>query len=199
MTTAVQPPRSPTASRRSRGDRVDVGTLDVHRTFTGPRREAKATTSRRADCRIPTGASRSSRCEPTSTCGSTASTTTGITASARLVLVDWLTNSMRRSASSLRWPPRCEPRPTRSTGGQVDDRACGPRPPTPGRRLGQRNINRHYVPDPQDVDLGNEEGAFHTMVTAWSGDVWAKSFGGSGTTARSATRRTSTGLTRPRD
>lgn len=41
----------------------------------------------------------------------------------------------------------------------------------PGRRLGRRNIIRHYVSDPKDVDFGGEEGVFHVMVTAWLGDV----------------------------
>ncbi|WP_140688203.1 hypothetical protein [Mycolicibacterium hodleri] len=40
-----------------------------------------------------------------------------------------------------------------------------------GRRHGQRNIVRHYLPAPADVDFNGEEGVFHAMVTAWHGEV----------------------------
>jgi hypothetical protein len=41
----------------------------------------------------------------------------------------------------------------------------------PGRHCSRGNIIRHYVPDPEDVDLQGEEGLSQVMVTVWCGDV----------------------------
>jgi hypothetical protein len=41
----------------------------------------------------------------------------------------------------------------------------------PGRMCGRGNIVRHYVPDPEDVDLQGEEGLSQVMVTVWCGGV----------------------------